>query len=85
MRRITAIYDSAPDLLGFLGKGHASDGVPLRYKSHDRPVDDVLSALVKLCYQRPAAEKANENAIAKDKALAGDFDGLFREALKVIR
>jgi Holliday junction DNA helicase RuvA len=48
-------------------------------------VDDVLSALVNLGYQRPAAEKAIENAVAKDKALAGDFDALFRGALKVIR
>jgi holliday junction DNA helicase RuvA len=48
-------------------------------------VDDVLSALVNLGYQRPAAEKAIENAIAKDKALAADFDALFRGALKVIR
>jgi Holliday junction DNA helicase RuvA len=48
-------------------------------------VDDVLSALVNLGYQRPAAEKAIGNAIAKDKTLAGDFDGLFRGALKVIR
>ncbi len=48
-------------------------------------VDDVLSALVNLGYQRPAAEKAIEQAIAKDKSLAADFDGLFRGALKVIR
>lgn len=48
-------------------------------------VDDVLSALVNLGYQRPAAEKAIENAIAKDKSLAADFDALFRGALKVIR
>lgn len=48
-------------------------------------VDDVLSALVNLGYQRPAAEKAIEQAIAKDKDLAGDFDGLFRGSLKVIR
>jgi holliday junction DNA helicase RuvA len=48
-------------------------------------VDDVLSALVNLGYQRPAAEKAIEQAVSKDKALAGDFDGLFRAALKVIR
>ena len=48
-------------------------------------VDDVLSALVNLGYQRPASEKAIEQAIAKDKALAADFDGLFRGALKVIR
>ena len=48
-------------------------------------VDDVLSALVNLGYQRAAAEKAIENAIAKDKSLAADFDALFRGALKVIR
>jgi len=48
-------------------------------------VDDVLSALVNLGYQRPAAEKAIEQAIAKEKALSADFDGLFRGALKVIR
>jgi len=45
----------------------------------------VLSALINLGYQRPAAEKAIEQAVAKDEALAGDFDGLFRGALKVIR
>jgi Holliday junction DNA helicase RuvA len=48
-------------------------------------VDDVLSALVNLGYQRPAAEKAIEQAVNKDEALAGNFDGLFRGALKVIR
>src|SRR5580658_1032468 len=48
-------------------------------------VEDVLSALVNLGYQRQAAEKAIEQAVAKDAALAGDFDGLFRGALKVIR
>jgi Holliday junction DNA helicase RuvA len=48
-------------------------------------VDDVLSALINLGYQRPAAEKAIEQAIAKEKSLAADFDGLFRGALKVIR
>ena len=48
-------------------------------------VDDVLSALVNLGYQRAAVERAVEQAIAKDKALSGDFDGLFRGALKIIR
>jgi Holliday junction DNA helicase RuvA len=48
-------------------------------------VDDVLSALTNLGYQRPAAEKAIEQAITKDKSLAADFDLLFRGALKVIR
>ncbi len=48
-------------------------------------VDDVLSALVNLGYQRPASEKAIAQAVAKDQALAADFDGLFRGALKIIR
>jgi len=47
--------------------------------------DDVLSALVNLGYQRAAAQKAIETAVEKDKAAAGDFDELFRGALKVIR
>jgi Holliday junction DNA helicase RuvA len=47
--------------------------------------EDVLSALVNLGYQRAAAEKAIQQAVAKDKALGADFDGLFRGALKVIR
>ena len=45
-------------------------------------VDDVLSALVNLGYQRPAAEKAIEQAVAKEKELAGDFDGLFRGGIE---
>jgi Holliday junction DNA helicase RuvA len=48
-------------------------------------VDDVLSALVNLGYQRVAAEKAIEQAVGKDKAAAADFDLLFRGALKLIR
>ncbi len=47
--------------------------------------EDVLSALVNLGYQRPAAEKAIQQSVAKDVGLAADFDGLFRAALKVIR
>ena len=48
-------------------------------------VDDVLSAFTNLGYQRHSAEKAIEQAIAKEKDLAADFDGLFRGALKLIR
>jgi Holliday junction DNA helicase RuvA len=48
-------------------------------------VEDVLSALTNLGYQRVAAEKAVQQSVAKEAALAGDFDGLFRAALKIIR
>ncbi len=48
-------------------------------------VADVLSALTNLGYQRPAAQKAIESAVEKDKSLGQDFDLLFRAALKVIR
>jgi Holliday junction DNA helicase RuvA len=47
--------------------------------------DDVLSALVNLGYQRAAAQKALEAAIAKDKTVGHEFDTLFRAALLVIR
>ena len=58
---------------------------PVRAAAQGPAVDDVRSALVNLGYQRAAAEKAIEQAVAKDKALAADFDGLFRGALKMIR
>jgi Holliday junction DNA helicase RuvA len=48
-------------------------------------VEDVLSALVNLGYQRPAAERAIQQSVEKDPGLVHDFDGLFRGALKVIR
>ncbi len=47
--------------------------------------EDVLSALVNLGYQRPAALKAIETAVEKDAAAGEDFDRLFRAALKLIR
>lgn len=52
---------------------------------HGPAAEDVLSALVNLGYQRPAAEKAIQQAVAKDASLSADFDQLFRGALKVIR
>lgn len=58
---------------------------PVQTAAQGPAVEDVLSALLNLGYQRPAAEKAIEQAVAKDKALAANFDGLFRAALKVIR
>jgi len=47
--------------------------------------EDVLSALVNLGYQRPAAQKAIETAIDKGKTPSDNFDELFRAAMKVIR
>jgi holliday junction DNA helicase RuvA len=46
---------------------------------------DVLSALVNLGYQRPAALKAIESAVEKNKAAGENFDELFRAALQLIR
>ena len=47
--------------------------------------DDVLSALLNLGYQRPAALKAIESAVEKNKAAGASFDELFRAALQLIR
>ena len=58
---------------------------PVQSTVRGAAAEDVLSALVNLGYQRPAAEKAIEQAVAKDATLAADFDELFRGALKVIR
>jgi holliday junction DNA helicase RuvA len=58
---------------------------PVRAAAHGPAADDVLSALVNLGYQRVAAERAIEQAIAKEKESAADFDALFRGALKLIR
>ncbi len=46
--------------------------------------DDVLSALVNLGYARPAAQKAVESA-ARDRAVATDFELLFRAAMAAVR
>ena len=45
--------------------------------------DDVLSALVNLGYSRPAAQKAIETAVAKDKSVGEDFEHLFRGPLQL--
>ena len=58
---------------------------PVAQKQLAPAAEDVLSALVNLGYQRPAAQKAIESAIEKDKSAAANFDELFRAALKVIR
>lgn len=48
-------------------------------------IEDVLSALTNLGYQRTSAEKSVQAAVDKDDTLAADFDALFRAALKTIR
>ena len=58
---------------------------PVAVTSAGPAAEDALSALTNLGYQRPAAQKAIEAAIEKDKSLGQDFDALFRAALKVIR
>jgi Holliday junction DNA helicase RuvA len=58
---------------------------PVAMTSAGPAAEDVLSALTNLGYQRPAAQKAIETAVEKDKSLGQDFDGLFRNALKIIR
>jgi Holliday junction DNA helicase RuvA len=47
--------------------------------------DDALSALVNLGYARPIAQRAVETAIAKEPAVANDFEALFRAAMASIR
>jgi Holliday junction DNA helicase RuvA len=47
--------------------------------------EDALSALVNLGYARPVAQRAIEAAIAKNAAVAEDFEGLFRAAMAAVR
>lgn len=75
-RLVVELKDKLEDFAVAPLAGHAIAGAA---------VDDVLSALTNLGYQRPAAEKAIEQAVAKDAALKDSFDELFRGALKVIR
>jgi len=47
--------------------------------------EDVLSALVNLGYQRAAAQKAVETAVAREPGAAGNFEALFRASMACIR
>lgn len=47
--------------------------------------EDVLSALVNLGYQRPAALKGLETALARDPEVSGNFEHLFRATLAAMR
>jgi Holliday junction DNA helicase RuvA len=59
---------------------------PATASTHYGPAgDDALSALVNLGYPRPAAQRAIEAAIAKEPAVANEFETLFRAAMAAIR
>ena len=47
--------------------------------------EDVLSALVNLGYQRPAAQKGVEAAIARDPESGKDFETLFRSSMAAMK
>jgi len=76
-RVVLELKDKLDDLAGFTV---ATDAKP----SLGATADDVLSALVNLGYARPIAQKAVESA-AKDAAVAGDFEKLFRASMSAVR
>jgi holliday junction DNA helicase RuvA len=47
--------------------------------------EDVLSALVNLGYQRAAAQKGIEAAVARDSDAARDFESLFRASMSAMK
>jgi holliday junction DNA helicase RuvA len=47
--------------------------------------EDVLSALVNLGYQRAAAQKGIEAAVARDSDVARDFESLFRASMSAMK
>jgi Holliday junction DNA helicase RuvA len=77
-RVVLELKDKLDDMAGF-----TAEGVVAR-PSLGGTADDVLSALVNLGYPRPIAQKAVESA-AKDAAVAGDFERLFRAAMAAVR
>ncbi len=77
-RVVLELKDKLDDLAGF-----AAAGVGAK-PSLGATAEDVLSALVNLGYPRPVAQKAVESA-AKDAAVAGDFERLFRAAMAAVR
>ncbi len=77
-RVVLELKDKLDDLAGF-----TAEGVVVR-PSLGGTAEDVLSALVNLGYPRPIAQKAVESA-AKDAAVAGDFERLFRAAMAAVR
>ena len=74
---VLELKDKLDDMAGFV----PASGAPV---SLGGVADDVLSALVNLGYARPVAQKAVETA-AKDAAVAGDFEKLFRASMAAVR
>lgn len=70
------------DKLDLLPSGGAAPGVAPRM-ARSVVEEDVLSALVNLGCQRPAAEAALQKALAS--GIAAEFDPLFRRALELVR
>ena len=77
-RVVLELKDKLDDLAGY-----ATGGVSTT-PSLGGTAEDVLSALVNLGYPRPIAQKAVESA-AKDAAVSGDFERLFRAAMSAVR
>ena len=77
-RVVLELKDKLDDLTGFVAGGVSAT------PSLGATADDVLSALVNLGYPRPIAQKAVETA-AKDAAVAGDFERLFRASMATVR
>ena len=76
-RVVLELKDKLDDMVGFTPESGAPPTL-------GGIAEDVLSALVNLGYQRPVAQKAVE-AAAKDEAVAGDFEKLFRAAMSAVR
>lgn len=76
-RVVLELKDKLDDMTGFVPETAAAPSL-------GAVADDVLSALVNLGYARPVAQKAVESA-AKDAAVAGDFEKLFRAAMAAVR
>ena len=76
-RVVLELKDKLDDMVGFVAAADAPVSLGV-------VADDVLSALVNLGYARPMAQKAVESA-AKDAAVAGDFEKLFRAAMSAVR
>ena len=77
-RVVLELKDKLDDMAGFVV---ADADAP---RSLGATADDVLSALVNLGYARAVAQKAVE-AAAKDSAVSGDFERLFRAAMAAVR